>query len=258
MNFDDNISEVFDNYLRGQMTEVEEREFVEQLKNDPSLKQAYETHRTIVAGIRNARKKELKEYIKKNAKIRYIGNVWNSKWVMTSAAIFVIFFSAYIIVEYVVKPASSEKIAATEEATEKDQQEIVEKNKNKTPTTIDIAEDDKNLTEKATSKPVLKKTVPLLTKRSEIDLNKVAKSKNFNETIDIYYEVATTTQYRYSNDKLTLYKFPYKDEVVVYTDDDIAYLAWQRAYYPLIKDDKAHPLQKLTDKKIIRQLHPLQ
>lgn len=289
MNFDDNITEVFDRYLTGQMTEVEERDFAEQLKNDPSLKQSYETHRAIVAGIRDARKEELKDYIKKNAKIRYIGNVWSSKWVMTSAAVFIIFFTTFMVIEYGVNSSSKKNTTAQTEdndsnepvATEKDKSEtalkneedgeatemheaipdeVVEDNAENANSNVESYDGYDGLTpaEQKAVMPEIKKVVPIITKRAEIDLNKVSKNNNADATIDVYYEVATTTQYRYSNNKLILYKFPYEDDVVVYkTDDDTDYLAWQRAYYPLKKDDKAHPLQELKDKKILSQLPAL-
>ncbi len=285
MNFDDNITEVFDRYLTGQMTEAEEREFLEQLNTDPSLKQAYEAHRAMVAGIREARREELKDYIKKNAKIRYIGNVWGPKWVMASAAIVVVIFSAYIVIEYAIKPAQkSKEVATTEETKNVPQEETVEHEaeaaneavaEDATEVIIDSSSkenlinskkidsyysydglDDK---QKAEAMPEIKKSVPVITKGSAIDLNKVTVNKNVAETIDVYYEVSTTLQYKYNGSKLTLYHFPYEDDVVIYqTEGDTDYLAWQRAYYSLSKDNKIHPLKRLIDGEILKQLPTLE
>jgi hypothetical protein len=287
MNFDDNITEVFDRYLTGQMTEAEEQEFLEQLNTDPSLKQAYEAHRAIVAGIREARRDELKDYIKKNAKIRYIGNVWGPKWVMASAAIVVVLLSAYIVIEYAVNPNQKSKEVATAEKTEdavteeptEENTEVANEAVAEDATDTEVIADSSlkgnplnskeldsyysyeglNDKQKAETMPEIKKSVPVITKSSAKDLNKVTVNKNIAETIDVYYEVSTTLQYKYSGNKLTLYRFPYEDDVVIYqTGGDTDYLAWQRAYYPLSKDNKIHPLKRLIDGEILKQLPTLE
>lgn len=285
MNFDDNLTELFDRYLTGQMTEVEEREFLDQLNNDPALKQAYENHRALVAGIREARREELKDYIKQNAKIRYIGNVWGPKWVISSAAIVVILVSAFFIVEYVVKPNNKarEIVEATEDAAQEEakasevpaeanealandssiptENEVAVVEDNSQPNTqLDVSDDYNNLSEDEQKglKPSITKSIPIISGKALGNKNKVTKTESDGVTIDVYYEVAKTTQYKYDGSKLTLYKFPYEDDVVIYqTDGNKDYLAWQRAYYTLSKDNKAHPLQRVTDKEILKTLPSL-
>lgn len=285
MNFDENITEVFDRYLTGQMTEVEEREFLEQLQNDPSLKQAYESHRTIVAGIREARREELKDYIKQNAKIRYMGNVWSPKWVMTSAAVLVIFFSAYIVVEFILKPTKTKEIVnVTEEQADSSQPvpadvPVTEENENiaelNTPEKEQVIkkEGDNAETEHSDEAPASykdfkdfdmeraavttdkKRSVPLIAVNLQKAENKANNSST--ATIDVYYKEGEEHQYRYNDKQLILYKVSYDDRIAVYNTNVEDYLAWKKKYYELKADGKAHPLQELTDLDIIKQLPAL-
>lgn len=277
MNFDDNITEVFDKYLTAQMTEVEEREFLAELERDPSLKQNYETHRAIVAGIREARKEELKDYIKQHAKIRYIGNIWTQKWVISSAAIVVILLSAYFVIEFALKPMQNNKEMAKKEETEsttnsadvevtEDAKEAQVKSLNDSAPNIKSEQIDaydayqeltKEELENATAE--IKKSVPVIQNNFKNNNNKASANTKNDATIDVYYEVANTTQYKYDGAKLTLYKFPYQDDVVIYqTGENLDYMAWRKAFYELMKDDKAHPLLKLKDEKTIKTLRKLQ
>lgn len=280
MNFDDNIAEVFDRYLTGQMTEVEEREFLAELEKDPSLKQNYEAHRAIVAGIREARKEELKDYIKQNAKIRYIGNIWSQKWVISSAAIVVILLSAYFVIEFALKPMqNSKEMAKTEQTENSTNDEVAEatedaseanaiaKKENNVDdsvnTTLPEAYDAyQGLTDDELENAVaeIKKSVPVIQNSLKTNNNNKASTNTENDaTIDVYYEAAQNTQYKYDGTKLTLYKFPYEDDVMIYqTGEEKDYLAWRKAYYELLKDNKAHPLQEITDKKVIEKLRNLQ
>lgn len=277
MNFDDNLTEVFDRYLAEQMTEVEEREFLAELERDPSLKQNYEAHRAIVAGIREARKEELKDYIKQNAKIRYLGNIWSQKWVISSAAIVTVLFSAYFIIEFAVKPNQSTKeVAQTTEQAESTTNEadaivMEDANEAKEPLTdslpdikseqIDAYDDYQELTPSELENTIaeIKKSVPVIQNNLNANNNKASANTGNGATIDVYYEVANSTQYKYDGTKLTLYKFPYQDDVVIYqTGEDKDYMAWRKAFYEIVKDDKAHPLQKLKDEKTIKTLRNLQ
>lgn len=256
MNFDDNITEVFDRYLTGQMTKVEEREFLEQLQSDPALKQQYEAHRVIVAGIREARREELKDYIKQNAKIRYIGNIWGPKWVMSSAAILIILLSAYFVIEYALKPNQNRKetAEATEDYTDTLQTETEYNNQ------IAQAEEDvsNSKSEAKNNTKTKKKDVPTVSKEGNKNLNKASKNSGVDRTIEVFYEVAQDTLYKYDGIKLTLYKFPYQDDVVIYqTDGEADYLAWQGEYFLLLKDNEEHPLQPITDPKTIKQLQSI-
>ena len=263
MNFDDNINEVFDRYLTGQMTEVEEREFLAELEKDPALKQNYEAHRAIVAGIREARKEELKDYIKQNAKIRYLGNIWGQKWIISSAAIVTVLITAYFVIEFIAKPQQSKNTAENTEQTENDLEatEDINNENDSLGNTFPEAYDGYNeLSQEQlnNAKAEVKKRVPTVEDNLKNKSNKASANKNLDATIDVYYEVADSTQYKYDGSKLTLYRFPYQDDVVIYqTEEDRDYMAWRRSYYELLKDDKAHSLKEITDAKTIEKLRNL-
>lgn len=265
MNFDDNMTDVFDRYLTGKMTEVEEREFLAQLEKDAALNQAYQFHRNIVAGIREARREELKDYIKQNAKIRYIGNVWSTKWVMASAAVITLFFLSYIVIEYVVKPNSAEYQTAEKQQVDssKDGTEIVNGNKGQEPNgdnngiamtegsqATDGADDG--------TKPEIKKSVEVYSavknSKGKNDWEKVANTASSKESMEVYYKPADTYSYEYKSPNLTLYKVPYEDAIKVFKTEKAAYLGWKKKFYSLTVDGLVHPLQEISDTSILKQL----
>ncbi len=260
MNFDDNMTEVFDKYLTGQMTEVEEREFLGQLEKDAALNQAYQFHRSMVAGIREARREELKDYIKQNAKIRYIGNVWSTKWVMASAAVITLFFLSYIVIEYVVKPsvneaqtAEKQQVDSSDEGTETANGNTNEENKGIAMTEGQPATNDADVG----TTPEIKKSVEVFSavknSKGRNDWEKVANA-NSKESMEVYYKPADTYGYEYNNTNLTLYKVPYEDAIKVFKTEKAAYLSWNKKFYPLTADGSEHPLQEISDTSILKQL----
>lgn len=270
MNFDDNINEVFDRFLTGQMSEVEAKEFLQQLESDPALREAYEWHRNMVAGIREARREELKDYIKKNANIKYIGNIWGRSWVMTSAAILVIMFASYVAVEYFMNSGNTE---TTAEQKSNDSGNVdskgmgsdnkdgiaVEEEKNQSPETPAYVE---NSTPQQTNDgdvtPEIKKEVDLyaLTKNRQDNITRIASGKSSGKLL-VYYMSADALKYKYEPNKLTLYKVPFEDKVMVYEMEKASYLVWNKGYYTLKKDGKPNDLTKLTDTEALKGLPPI-
>ena len=263
MNFDDNMTEVFDKYLTGQMTEVEEREFLEQLEKDTALNQAYQFHRNIVAGIREARREELKDYLKQNAKIRYIGNVWSTKWVIGSAAVITLFFLSYIVIEYVVKPNSSEYQTADKEQVDSSTDNTATNNTN-----IQEQQNENNgiaMTEGSQTTDGVDDGTKLEIKKS-VDVYSAVKkdmgrkdwemaANNTNkESMEVYYIPADTYSYMYNKTGLTLYKVSYGDAIKVFKTEKAAYLGWKKKFYPLTADGSVHPLQEISDTSILKQL----
>lgn len=266
MNFDDNMTEVFDKYLAGQMTEVEEREFLEQLEKDAALNQAYQFHRSVVAGIREARREELKDYIKQNAKIRYIGNVWSTKWVISSAAIITLFFLSYVVIEYVVKPNSTEyqtveKQEGDSNSTDNTATARDDSQKTQTDNNGIAMTDGQNATDGADvgTTPEIKRSVGVFSavknSKGKNDWEKVANSDaNSGETMEVYYKPADTYSYIYNKTSLTLYKVSYDDAIKVFKIEKAAYLSWKKKFYPLTADGEMHPLQEVSDTSILKQL----
>lgn len=268
MNFDDNIQEVFDRYLTGQMDEAETREFLQQLDSDPAFREAYEWHRNVVAGIREARREELKDYIKKNANIKYIGNIWGRSWVMTSAAILVIMFASYVAVEYFMNSGNNEPIA---EQKSDDSNKTDSKGVNEDGITVD--NDDEAQTQETpayventspTPKndvnviPEVKKEVDLyaLTKNKQENITRIASGKSSGKLL-VYYRSADALKYQYEPNKLTLYKVPFEDKVMVYEIEKASYLVWNKGYYSLKKDGKPNDLTKVTDTEALKGLPPI-
>jgi hypothetical protein len=269
MNFDDNIQEVFDRYLTGQMDAAETKEFLQQLDTDPAFREAYEWHRNVVAGIREARREELKDYIKKNANIKYIGNIWGRSWVMTSAAILVIMFASYVAVEYFMNTGNNEPTA---EQQSKDSGKTDTKgNENKDG--IAVQKDEKSQTQETPAyvenstpqqingddvTPEIKKEVDLyaLTKNRQENITRIASGKSSGKLL-VYYKSADALKYQYEPNKLTLYKVPFEDKVMVYEIEKASYLVWNKGYYSLKKDGKPNDLTKVTDTEALKGLPPI-
>lgn len=264
MNFDDNMTEVFDRYLTGQMTEVEEREFLEQLEKDAALNQAYQFHRNIVAGIREARREELKDYIKQNAKIRYMGNVWSTKWVIGSAAVITLFFLSYIVIEYIVKPNSTEYQTADKEQVDSNAGNTTTANNTNTqesqPENDGIAmTEGTQATDGADdgTRPEIKKSVDVYSAVKK-DMGRkdweMAANNTNKESMEVYYVPADTYSYMYNKTGLTLYKVSYDDAIKVFKTEKAAYLGWKKKFYPLTADGVTHPLEEISDTNILKQL----
>ncbi|MDL5050682.1 hypothetical protein QQ054_32290 [Oscillatoria amoena NRMC-F 0135] len=268
MNFDDNIQEVFDRYLTGQMDAAETKEFLQQLDSDPAFREAYEWHRNMVAGIREARREELKDYIKKNANIKYIGNIWGRSWVMTSAAILVIMFASYVAVEYFMNSSNNEPTA---EQKSNDSNKTDSKGVNEDG--IAVENEDKGKTQETPAYventppnqknndnviPEVKKEVDLyaLTKNKQENITRIASGKSSGKLV-VYYRSADALKYQYEPNKLTLYKVPFEDKVMVYEIEKASYLVWNKGYYSLKKDGKPNDLTKVTDAEALKGLPPI-
>lgn len=269
MNFEENnMYEAFDRYVTGQMGDSEKAVFLEELDRDPALKAAFDEYINIVAGIREARRDELKDYIKKNAKIRYIGNVWGRSWVIASAAIVTIFIGAYAMLNYygVNRKASQEtamkdssagindSASAQDITVEHDQvAENNEGNKNEVNTTTpEPGHED------VAGRP--QKTIPyyILEKRIETNPYQVADRKIASEQkLDITYEPGDSYMYKYNKSSLVLYKVSADDKKSVYEYNRSAYLSWNKGYYLLKSDGKTHPLETVKDTSTLKHLPPV-
>lgn len=281
MNFDDNITEVFDSYLLGRMSDAEKKEFEARLENDPALKEAFEFHRNIVAGIREARREELKNYIKKNAKISYIGNVWGRNWVYASAAIITIFFGLYFVLQFYNRP-TDEKLVQNQTDTGNVATATDSLGTKPAPATTIDDEVAENKVEK--DKTEVRPEEPLAVPKNDGDLGEDVTPSNQRKTLPVYAEVKPEVaetqeekaaafaprghinidylpgdklQYRYNNSGLVLYKVPYASPVWVYMVNNKTYLQYDKAYYNLLKNDKVNDLTPLKDSSVPKELPPL-
>jgi len=270
MNFEENnMHEAFDRYVTGQMSEGEKAVFVEELDRDPALKAAFDSYINIVAGIRTARRDELKDYIKKNAKIQYIGSVWSRSWVIASAAIITIFLGAYVVLNYYSTNKATERIVmkdssgATNDSTGQDitiEHDQVAKNDERE-YNGNAQDADSEGTEDVSGRPL--NTVPyyVLEKaadRIDIDPTRVADKKiTSTKQLDITYEPGDSYMYKYNKTSLVLYKVPAADKKSVYEYNRSAYLSWNKSYYLLKSDGKARELEAIKDSVILKSLPPV-
>ena len=100
-------------YLQGELKGRALDEFKVKLKDEAFAKHVAEQS-AIINALKEVRKEELKALFKQENKTKYIQNQWGNKWTYASAAIVVLFVSAFFIVRFVI-PQQSEQLA-TEEA----------------------------------------------------------------------------------------------------------------------------------------------
>lgn len=268
MNFEENnMQEAFDRYITGQMSEGEKTVFLEELERDPALKAAFDNYINLVAGIRAARRDELKDYIKRNAKIRYMGNVWSRSWVIASAAIVTIFLGAYLVLSNYSsnKPAEQTVMTNTPQRADSAQEEmqdiIIEQDQVAHNESENNAKDDTTPggNEGVAGKP--EKSIPYyVLEKPDINLDptRVADKKiTSTKSLDISYETGDSYMYKYNKTSLVLYKVPAADKKSVYEYNRSAYLSWNKSYYLLKSDGKARALEAVKDSAVLKTLPPV-
>ncbi len=97
MSEEQNIHDLIDRYLKGELDRDELDRFRNRLRSEQDFAREVELHRTLVEEITDARKRELKSYLKENAKVEYIGNIWGAKWLYASAAIIVVMVGMFFL-----------------------------------------------------------------------------------------------------------------------------------------------------------------
>lgn len=101
--------QLIDRYLNNELFGEELDVFRIRMKNDPDFAYDVYVQRLIQTQMVEARKKELKSLLKEKAEVKYYGNSWGQRWMYASAAIMVLFVSAFFVIEYYVKPTSDPK-----------------------------------------------------------------------------------------------------------------------------------------------------
>ena len=89
---------LIDQYLNGELSGRDLDNFKAKLK-DPEFATQVEIQRQIMETIKDERKAELKRYITENSKVNYIKNSWGNTWTYASAAIVILFVSAFFIIK---------------------------------------------------------------------------------------------------------------------------------------------------------------
>lgn len=89
---------LIDQYLNGELQGRALDQFKAQLK-DPEFRKAYDLQVSIVKAIEDHRKMELKSILSSKSDVKYIQNMWGQRWTYVSAAVFVLFISAFFIIK---------------------------------------------------------------------------------------------------------------------------------------------------------------
>ena len=100
-------------YLNGELMGRALDNFKAELK-DPEFQKEVELQRQIIEAIKKQRKAELKAYISENSKVTYFQNSWGNKWNYASAAIVILFVSAFFIMKFYNPNPNSTEIVVTE------------------------------------------------------------------------------------------------------------------------------------------------
>lgn len=133
MKINENNIELFDKFLRKELSEEERLNFENNLKENAEFKNEFEEFVLLVDGIRMKGLEDLKGILKSKGEVKYWGNLWGPKWTIASAAILAIFTIMFYILEYYVpKKSNLETQIALEEtiSTEEQVEELEEKIEN--------------------------------------------------------------------------------------------------------------------------------
>lgn len=122
MSEEENIHDLIDQYLRGELERDELDRFRNRMRHEPDFAREVELHRSIVEGVRKVREKELKDYLRENAKVEYIGNIWGSRWLYASAAIIVVMVGMFFFIK---KLDTGNQLAQDEQSADEVQKEIL-------------------------------------------------------------------------------------------------------------------------------------
>jgi hypothetical protein len=99
MNFTEKDIALFDEYLKGNLSEQEKTAFEQKLVTDEEFKRDFEMYSTLVDGIRTHAREELKRKIAKEGEVKYIQNIWGKKGTMAAAAVLIFFLGLYFVFE---------------------------------------------------------------------------------------------------------------------------------------------------------------
>ncbi|TNE81806.1 MAG: hypothetical protein EP332_02340 [Bacteroidetes bacterium] len=95
--------ELFDAYLRGELSGKELDDFVRRMQEDSTFKEALDMHVMLVRGIEEHRKQELKAFLKEQTSRSFLGNPFGAKYTWFAAAVLAFFALVYVGFEYGLK-----------------------------------------------------------------------------------------------------------------------------------------------------------
>lgn len=119
-----NNTEHFDYYLSGKMSKEERDVFELKLTQDSEFNAAFELHKVLVNGIKEAGRGEVKKMLQKEGAVKYWGNLWGQKWTIASAAIFIMFFAMYLVIDKLPQTFNKGKMEKTEAVSKDDSEDL--------------------------------------------------------------------------------------------------------------------------------------
>ncbi len=111
MNFNDPHIDLYDRYLRGEMTAAELESFGQRLAADKDFADAFAVHRIIVEGIKDRGRQDLKEFLSANAVAPANGKLRFNRMYYAAAAAVVAFVSLFVISHFYTSPGPGKEIA---------------------------------------------------------------------------------------------------------------------------------------------------
>ncbi len=114
MQNEDQHIDLFDRYLRHELNDAELSAFDEKLMNDDAFNAAFIAHKTLVMGIRDYGKTQLKEYLKTHAKHVPRKTFTITRYAYAMAAVLLVFFGVYAVINYYTPNAQKSEISTTE------------------------------------------------------------------------------------------------------------------------------------------------
>ena len=117
MNYNDEHTDLFDRYLRGECTPEEVAAFEKLLADDQELAAAFEVHKILLSGIQDHGRQELKDFLKQHTPSEgTLRSSWTGKIWYAAAAAVILCVGAYAVLQfYGPEKLSPSKIAVLEE-----------------------------------------------------------------------------------------------------------------------------------------------
>ena len=117
MNYNELHSELFDQYLGGNLGTEAVRAFEQQLSDDAAFSEAFRIHKLLKAGIQDYGRESLKQHLKENGKMQYWGdNFWPKSMRFAAAAVLIIFLGLYAVVKRYLQPLQKPELAVKTES----------------------------------------------------------------------------------------------------------------------------------------------
>lgn len=166
---------LIDQYLNGELTGRSLDNFKAMLK-DPEFAKQVEVQRQIMEVIKEERKTELKRLLSESSKVQYFQNSWGNTWTYASAAIVVLFVSAFFILKKYNGPETLTPTVTVESSDEEVQAEM------------DTTEVDSNMVAMEETRPDLADNASPETESIEEELTQEETESISDEEMDVFSE----------------------------------------------------------------------